>query len=298
MKKQIGYIGLGKMGANMVAHLIEKGYEVIASDPNADARKAAEKTGAKTVINTTEVIAHLNAPRTIWIMVPHAVTNTVIKELLPFLTKGDTIIDGGNSLYKNSMQRAKELAKKEINFLDAGVSGGPSGARNGACIMVGGDKDIFQSHEALFKDLSVPDGYGFMGNSGAGHFVKMVHNGIEYGMMQSIAEGFAVMEKSDFNLDLKQIADVYNHKSVIESRLIAWLKNAFEEYGNNLEGISGSVSHTGEGQWTVEAAKELGIPASIIEQSLQFRVESEKKPSFMGQILSALRNQFGGHKAK
>ena len=184
---------------------------------------------------------------------------------------------------------------KGIDFLDVGVSGGPSGARSGACIMVGGKREIFSEHEKLFKDLSVYKGYGYMGESGAGHFVKMVHNGIEYGMMQAIAEGFAVMKKSPFKLDLIKIAEVYNHRSVIESRLVDWLRTAFEQYGENLDDIYGSVSQSGEGMWTVEAAKELGIPIPIIEEALRFREQSNETPSYTGQALSAMRNQFGGH---
>ena len=228
-------------------------------------------------------------------MVPYQAVDNVIAGLLPFLSKGDTLVDGGNSPYKESIKRARELEKQGIAFLDAGVSGGPAGARCGACIMIGGKKEVFQRYETLFQDLSVENGYGYMGNAGAGHFVKMVHNGIEYGMMQAIAEGFAVMQSSPLSLDLVKIADVYNHKSVIESRLVSWLKEALGQYGDALQGISGSVDYTGEGDWAVEAAKELGIPVPVIEQSLAFRVESHRTPSYTGQLLSAMRHQFGGH---
>jgi 6-phosphogluconate dehydrogenase len=193
------------------------------------------------------------------------------------------------------MRRARELEEKGIHFLDVGVSGGPRVARNGACIMVGGRKEIFKRFKSLFRDLSVRGGYGYMGKPGAGHFVKMVHNGIEYGMMQALAEGFAVMKDSPFDLDLNKVAEIYNHRSVIESRLVDWLKKAFEQYGEDLNEISGSVSHSGEGVWTVEAAKEFGIPIPIIEGALNFRIESQNNPTYTGKILSALRNQFGGH---
>ena len=216
-------------------------------------------------------------------------------EFIQFLDKGDTIIDGGNSPYKDSIRRAKELDGKGIDFLDAGVSGGPSGARNGACIMVGGKRVVYRKFKNLFRDLSARKGYAYVGKSGAGHFVKMVHNGIEYGMMQAIAEGFAVMKVSPFDLNLLKIADLYNHQSVIESRLVGWLKTAFKQYGEDLEYISGSVAQTGEGSWTVEAAKELGIPAPIIEGALNFRIQSQTNPTYTGKIVSALRNQFGGH---
>jgi 6-phosphogluconate dehydrogenase len=221
-----------------------------------------------------------------------------LKALTPELTKGDTVIDGGNSPYKESIRRAQELERKGINFLDAGVSGGPAGARNGACIMVGGDEKVFRIYEQIFRDASVEHGYAHFGKAGAGHFVKMVHNGIEYGMMQALAEGFAILRASGFNLHLSKAADLYNHRSVIESRLVGWLKSAYEEYGENLEGISGAVAQSGEALWTVDAAKELGIPAPIIKGALDFRLQSQTHPSYIGKIVSALRHQFGGHEVR
>jgi len=231
-------------------------------------------------------------------MVSHQAVDSVLDEITPLMDRGDTIIDGGNSPFQESMRRAKEVEGKGINFLDAGTSGGPGGARNGACIMVGGRKEIFEKFESLFKDLSAPEAYGHMGKHGAGHFVKMVHNGIEYGMMQAIAEGFAVMKKSEFELDLKEVSRVYNRRSVIESRLVGWLKDAFDQYGEDLDEISGSISHTGEGKWTVDVAKKLKIPVPIIEGSLKFRDDSSSNPSYTGQIVSALRGQFGQHEVK
>jgi len=195
------------------------------------------------------------------------------------------------------MRRGRELEGRGIDFLDAGTSGGPAGARTGACIMVGGKRSVYEKFEQLFRDLSADKGYGYMGKSGAGHFVKMVHNGIEYGMMQALAEGFAVMKESSFELDLAKIADLYNHQSVITSRLVGWLENAYEQHGADLKGISGTAAQSGEGMWTVEAAKELGIPVPVIEGALSFRLASEEKPSYTGKIISALRNQFGGHEA-
>ena len=292
---KLGYIGLGKMGANMVERLLEKGHEVAAFDRNADAVKAARNMGAHPADTLAALVASLPSPRLVWIMVPHQAVDAVLKELTPLLKKGDVVVDGGNSPYKESIRRAKELEVKGINFLDAGVSGGPAGARNGACIMVGGNKEVFQKFESLFRDLSVPDGYGYMGRTGAGHFVKMVHNGIEYGMMQALAEGFAVMKASDFGLDLKKVADVYNHKSVIESRLMGWLRSAFVQYGEDLKDISGSAAQSGEGMWTVEAGKELEVPTPIIQAALDLRIQSQANPSYMGKLVSAMRNQFGGH---
>ena len=295
---QLGYIGLGKMGANMVERLLEKGHEVVAFDRNADAVKAAREKGARTEGSLKALVTALSSPRLAWIMVPHQAVDAVLRELTPHLTKGDTVVDGGNSPYKDSIRRSKELESKGIDFLDAGVSGGPAGARSGACIMVGGRKEVFQKLEALFRDLSVPGGYGYMGRAGAGHFVKMVHNGIEYGMMQALAEGFAIMKASDFGLELTRITDVYNHRSVIESRLVGWLQSAFQQYGEDLADISGSAAQSGEGKWTVEAGKELGIPTPVIQGALEFRMQSQNNPSYTGKLISAMRNQFGGHEVK
>jgi 6-phosphogluconate dehydrogenase len=295
---KLGYIGLGKMGANMVERLLEKRHRVVAFDRNADAMTAAKNKGAQTADNLTSLVATLASPRLVWVMVPYQAVDVVLKELTPHLTKGDTVIDGGNSPYKDSIRRSKELEAGGIDFLDAGVSGGPAGARNGACIMVGGRKVVFQKFEALFRDLSVPGGYGYMGKAGAGHFVKMVHNGIEYGMIQALAEGFAIMKASDFGLELTRITDVYNHKSVIESRLVGWLQSAFQQYGEDLAVISGSAAQSGEGMWTVEAGKELGVPTPVIQGALEFRMESQNNPSYTGKLISAMRNQFGGHEVK
>jgi 6-phosphogluconate dehydrogenase len=295
---QLGYIGLGKMGANMVERLLEKRHRVVAFDRSADAMTAVKNKGAQTADTLAGLVAAVSSPRLVWIMVPHQAVDAVLRELTSHLTKGDTVVDGGNSPYKDSIRRSKELESKGIDFLDAGVSGGPAGARSGACIMVGGRKEVFQKLEALFRDLSVPGGYGYMGRAGAGHFVKMVHNGIEYGMMQALAEGFAIMKASDFGLELTRITDVYNHRSVIESRLVGWLQSAFQQYGEDLADISGSAAQSGEGKWTVEAGKELGIPTPVIQGALEFRMQSLNHPSYTGKLISAMRNQFGGHEVK
>jgi 6-phosphogluconate dehydrogenase len=224
-------------------------------------------------------------------MVPQQAVDSVLADITPHLEKGDTIIDGGNSPYKESIRRHKEIEALGINFLDAGVSGGPAGARYGACIMVGGSRELYEKYEALFKDLTVTNGYAYVGEGGAGHFVKMVHNGIEYGMMQSIAEGFEVLKKSPLGIDVLKSSELYEHGSVIESRLVTWLSGAYRKFGPDL-------ASSGEGQWTVDAAHELGVPVPIIEGSLNFRKESVEHPSYTGKILSALRNQFGGHDAQ
>ena len=296
---KLGYVGLGKMGINMVLQMQEGGFEVVTFNRSEKGRIDAKRKGVKVVTDSLEeMISGLRTPRLVWLMVSHDGVDQVFKQLLPLLQKGDTIIDGGNCFYKDTLRRATMLRQKGIKFLDAGVSGGPSGARHGACIMVGGDKPVFKKYERLFKALSVPDGYLYAGSHGAGHFVKMVHNGIEYGMMQAMAEGFEILKKSKFKLPLEKVARLYNHKSVIESRLVAWLENAYKAYGEDLKNISGTVAHTGEGEWTVKTAKTLGVPAPIISSSFLFRVKSKKTPSYSGKVLSALRNQFGGHSIK
>jgi 6-phosphogluconate dehydrogenase len=209
--------------------------------------------------------------------------------------KGDIIIDAGNSFFEDSMRRAKLLQKRGIRFVDVGFSGGPRGARNGGSLMIGGDRKTFEYLEPLFADVSVPLGYAHFGDAGAGHFVKMVHNGIEYGMMQSLAEGFALMKKSPFKLDLEHVARVYNRGSVIESRLVGWMEDSFRMYGEDLRDVSGTVAATGEGEWTIKTGKKWGMKLPAIDDAFKFRMQSKRKPSYMGRILSALRNRFGGH---
>jgi len=294
---KLGYIGLGKMGFNMVERLLEKGHEVVAYDRSPESVNAIAKGGARPGGSLREMVQALPLPRLVWIMVPYQAVDAVLTELVPLLARGDRVIDGGNSPYKESVRRAGELERKDIDFLDAGVSGGPKGARTGACIMVGGKRGVFEKLEPLFRDLSVAKGYAYLGPAGAGHFVKMVHNGIEYGMMQALAEGFTVLKRSPFSLDLAAVADLYDHRSVIESRLVGWLQEAYRQFGPELKDISGSAAQSGEGMWTVEAAKELAIPVPIIEGSLEFRLRSQKEPSYTGKIISALRHQFGGHEA-
>ncbi len=292
---KLGYIGLGKMGYNMVELLLDKRYEVVAYNRTAEPVQKIARRGAQPSDSIRALITALQAPRLIWIMVPHQAVDDVLNDLVPLLAKGDAVIDGGNSPYRESIRRARDLEGRGIEFLDAGVSGGPGGARTGACIMVGGKETVFRRYEQLFRDLAVPNGYAYLGGPGAGHFVKMVHNGIEYGMMQALAEGFAILRASGFNLDLARIADLYNHRSVIESRLVEWIKGAYEGYGAELTGISGSVEQSGEGMWTVDVAKELGIPVPVIEGALKFRLQSQKSPSYTGKVVSAMRHQFGGH---
>ncbi len=301
-KPVIGFIGLGKMGQGLVNHMAETGWRVVAY--NRTPEKLQTVAGER-VTGVTEIgmlVSKLTLPRVVWLMVT---AGQAVDELLfgaeglaRQLTKGDVVIDGGNSNFADTIRRARRLAKLGIRFLDIGVSGGPRGARRGACLMIGGDRAAFEWLEPCFRDVAVPGGYMYFGSAGAGHFVKMVHNGIEYGMMQALAEGFTVMKKSRFQLDLNAVAELYNHGSVVESRLVGWLQSAFEQYGEQLQGVSGSVAHTGEGEWTVKTAKKLKVPVPIIEGAYKFRVRSTNAPSYTGKILSALRNQFGGHDVK
>lgn len=296
---KLGYIGLGKMGKNMVLRLLEKGHEVVAWNRSPEPRQEVAEAGAETTETVVELVAALTAPKTVWLMLPAGkVTHQMVLELAEQLQPGDTIIDGSNNFYKNTLEHGKLLAEKKIHFFDAGVSGGPAGARNGACVMAGGSVTPPAEIAQLFTDIAAPDAYRFFPGVGAGHFTKMVHNGIEYGMMQAIAEGFAVLKAAPYDLDLQAVTKLYNQGSVIESRLIGWLSNAYEKQGPDLTETSGSIKHSGEGQWTVETAKELSIPTPIISESLQFRIDSEKSPSYTGQVVSALRHEFGGHDVK
>ncbi len=291
------YIGLGKMGLNMVERMLEKGHTVHAYDENAGARERAKSAGVTVVHSLPALIESAPGPRTVWLMVPHHVVESVLEGLSSLLSKNDTIIEGGNSPFTETKRRARDMTAAGFRFLDAGISGGPGGARNGACIMVGGDEAVYDEYEHLFMDLSIEGGCLYVGAAGAGHFVKMVHNGIEYGMMQALAEGFDVLRSCEYTLPLTDIADLYNHGSVIESRLVGWLKEGYDAYGEDLAGITGSASASGEGKWTVESAKVLGVLVPVIEDSLKARERSQKKPSYQGQVVSVMRNRFGGHDA-
>lgn len=286
-KKEIGFIGLGKMGKPMGLRLKKKGWNVVSFD----------KYAKGSVDSLSELAEKLSRPRVVWLMVPAGKpVDQVLFQLAPRLARGDLVIDGGNSFYKDSVKRALKLKKKGVHYLDVGISGGPVSIKQGRfAVMVGGEKRIYEKIKSLFGALSdTPSGY--LGKSGAGHFAKMVHNGIEYGMMQALAEGFTVLKKAPFRFRLRDIAKVYNQNSIITSRLTLWLERGFERYGEDLKRASGSVAHTGEGEWTVKTARELRVQVPIIKGALDFRVKSKKNPSFTGKILSALRAVFGGHK--
>ena len=295
---KLGYIGLGKMGANMCERLLQQRYSLVVYDSNKNVVKKLVRKGAVDAASLTDLARKLSGPRVIWMMVPYGQIDSVLRSLTPRLRRGDIVIDGANAPYEKTIQRARALKRKGVTYLDTGISGGPSGARDGACVMVGGNKNAYNKLERLFRDVAVKDGYAYVGLSGAGHFVKMVHNGIEYGMMQSLAEGFALLRKSPFKLDLLEIAKLYNRRSVIESRLVGWLAGTYQAYGQDLKKLNGSVAHTGEGAWTVEAGKKLKSPTPSIELALNFRKKSAHNPSYAGKILSGLRNAFGGHSAK
>ncbi len=299
LNREIGMVGLGKMGGNIALRLMEKDWRVAGYNRSPEDTKNLEVKGLTAAFSVKELITRLTPPRLIWLSLPagRAIDEVLFgkKGLVVHLQAGDTIIDGGNSFYQDSVRRAKQLAKNKINFIDVGVSGGPAGARTGAALMIGGRREIFEQYEGLFADEARLQGYQFFAGAGAGHFVKMVHNGIEYGMMQAIAEGFSVLKSTPYHLDLSRVAEIYNRGSVIESRLIAWLDEAFQLHGADLRSVSGSVAHTGEGQWTVATAKAMGLVTKIIAESLRFRIRSVKNPSYTGKILSALREQFGGH---
>lgn len=304
IKREIGIIGLGKMGANIARSLIAKGWQVVGYNRSKDATDAMLKEGLIGVDSLSELVSKLTKPRVVWVMVPShtkdgkAPVDDVIVELSQVLDKGDIVIDAGNSFYKNSIKNFNTLEKKGIEFIDVGVSGGPGGALYGACLMVGGKRELYDYLLPLYVDLSVPGGHAFFDGVGAGHFAKMVHNGIEYGMMQAVAEGFDILEKAEYKYHLARVARLYNHGSVIESRLLGWMAEAFEIFGDELKSVSGRAQESGEGRWTTEVAGALGIRDEVIENALKERLKSQSHPSFQGKIIQALRNRFGGHDAK
>jgi 6-phosphogluconate dehydrogenase len=287
---KLGMVGLGRMGGNMTERLRRDGHEV-----ETYARSAPDRTADSLV----ELASMLEQPRVVWLMIPAGdPTEHAFQTLLPLLEDGDTIVDGGNSNFRDSQRRAAQANGKGVYFLDAGVSGGIWGLANGYCIMVGGEDVAFQQVEPAFKTLAPEDGYAHVGPSGAGHFVKMVHNGIEYGLMQAYAEGFEILKGSEFELDLKDIAGIWRYGSVVRSWLLELLYDAFEQEGNDLADIAGYVDDSGEGRWTVFEAINESVPAPVIAASLFARFASRQDESFGAKINAALRKQFGGHAVK
>lgn len=292
---QIGIIGLGKMGFNLALNLKRNKYEVVAQDVNTEFVSKIGNEGIETANSVEELCRKLNSRKVIWLMVPAGeIVDSVITSLLPYLSKNDIIIDGGNSNYKDSKRRYSKLKGQGIDFLDCGTSGGTSGALNGACTMIGGDAEVFEYVSEVFKNISVENGSLYTGAAGSGHFTKMVHNGIEYGMMQSIAEGFEVFEHSEFDIDFHKTAKLFNHGSVVRSWLMELTENAFSKDAK-LDGIKGIMHSSGEGKWTLETALDLGVPTPVIALSIMMRYRSQMSDTFSGKVVAALRNEFGGH---
>jgi 6-phosphogluconate dehydrogenase len=292
---KIGFIGLGKMGFNMVQNMLEHNHEVIAFDISEDLTKKAVQYGAKGTSSLEELISNLTTPRIIWLMIPAGeAVDKIIQELLPLLEPNDVLIDGGNSYYKDTLRRADLLIEKGINFIDVGTSGGLEGARNGACMMIGGNKETYLKLEPLFKSMCVENGCNYVGKSGSGHFVKMVHNGIEYGMMQAIGEGFDLLNSSDFDLNLEDIAKIWANGSVIRGWLMDLTHNALSK-NKNLSEIEGKIADSGEGKWTVEAALDYNVAIPVIAASMFERYRSRTANTISNKVVAALRNEFGGH---
>jgi 6-phosphogluconate dehydrogenase len=294
---RIGMVGLGRMGGNMTKRLIDRGHEVVAYDRNDDVVKAAESDGAIAAHNLDEVIAQLSSPRAVWVMVPSGrPTEETCNALAGVMTAGDVIIDGGNSNYKHAQHMSAALKESGISFLDAGTSGGVWGLKNGYCLMVGGDDEGVAKVEPIFLALAPEDGYAHVGPSGAGHFVKMVHNGIEYGMLQAYAEGFAIMHAAEeLDLDLHEIASIWRYGSVVRSWLLELAELALRDQ-QTFSTIKGYVEDSGEGRWTVEEALARSVSAPVITSSLFERFSSRSPNSFAARIVAALRNEFGGHR--
>jgi 6-phosphogluconate dehydrogenase len=298
---ELAMIGLGRMGANMAQRLLRGGHRVIGFDPAEGARKLIEGKGAQSAATLEALVAQLKPPRILWLMVPAGeITDGTITALTPLLAAGDTVIDGGNSNYRDTERRAQALAQHRIHYVDSGTSGGVWGLAEGYSLMVGGEEAVIERLRPIFETLApAPDkGWGRVGAVGSGHYTKMIHNGIEYGLMQAYAEGFAILQhKSEFNLDLHQIAEIWRYGSVVRSWLLDLTANALEK-NPTLHGIAPYVADSGEGRWTVAEAIELGVPAFIITASLLERLRSRDSDSFSDKLLAAMRNQFGGHAIK
>lgn len=292
---QIGMIGLGKMGYNLALNLANNGHSVYGFDQSNEARISAKESGIHIVESIDRMLTSMPSPRVVWVMVPAGKSSElVIDELFQKMKAEDIVIDGGNANYKDSVRRAAQADEKKMHFLDVGTSGGISGANEGACLMIGGKREIFERVEPIFKSVSIQDGYLYAGESGSGHFLKMVHNGIEYGFMQAIGEGFQVLKQSQYHFDLAKVATVWNNGSVIRGWLMELMESAFKKDAR-LENIRGMVASSGEAKWTVETALDLEVPVPVIALSLMMRNRSLEEDSFSAKVVAALRNEFGGH---
>jgi 6-phosphogluconate dehydrogenase len=296
---ELGFVGLGRMGKNMVLRLLQGGHRVVAWDPNASSLAETTGAGASAASGLGDVVAKLRGkPRVVWAMVPSGqATEQVVRDLGAALGPGDVVVDGGNSWYKDSVRRAGLLRERSVHFVDAGTSGGVFGLANGYCLMVGGDESVCRSLDPLFQSLAPPQGYARVGGCGAGHFVKMVHNGIEYGLMEAYAEGFELMQASPYGLDLARVASLWRNGSVVRSWLLDLAAQALEE-DPRLERVKDYVEDSGEGRWTVIEAVERAVPLPVLTLALQARFRSRQPASFAGKVLAALRNKFGGHAVK
>ncbi len=298
---ELAMIGLGKMGANMAQRLLRGGHRVVGFDPAEAARKGIEEKGGQSAASLEAMIGKLKAPRVVWLMVPAGeITDSTIGSLTPLLSPGDTIIDGGNSNYRDTQRRAKAVAGRRINYVDSGTSGGVWGLAEGYSLMIGGDKAVVETLRPIFETLApaADKGWGHVGPVGSGHYTKMIHNGIEYGMMQAYAEGLSILQhKAEFKLDLHQVAEIWRYGSVVRSWLLDLTASALEK-NPTLKGIAPYVSDSGEGRWTAAEAIELGVPAFVITSSLFTRFGSQDSDSFSDKLLAAMRNQFGGHAIK
>lgn len=295
---KIGFVGLGKMGFNMVQRLLQDGHQVVAWDPSEDTVREIEKLGAVAADSLTDLTEKLPAEKVVWLMVPAGKpVDENLEALLGLLDKNDIIIDGGNSYWKETQQRAEKAALKDIHFLDCGTSGGVWGLQNGYSLMYGGNKEAAEYAEPIFKSLAPANGYVYCGPSGTGHMVKMVHNGIEYGMMQAYAEGFEILEKAPYDIDIAKVADAWQYGSVVRSWLLELAVNALKD-DPRLEQLEAYVQDSGEGRWTVQTAIDFDVPAHVITAALYTRFQSRQKDSFAMKMLAALRNQFGGHTVK
>jgi 6-phosphogluconate dehydrogenase len=293
---KLGMIGLGRMGGNMTERLMKGGHQVVVFDRSPEAIARYVSLGSQGATHAADMTAKLDSPRIVWIMVPAGKpVDDTIAALVPGMSKGDVIIDGGNSNFHDTMRRAALLREQGIEFVDSGTSGGIWGLANGYCLMIGASSEAFALCEPIFRTFAPPDGYAHMGPSGAGHYVKMIHNGVEYGMLQAYAEGYEILHASkDFDLDLKKIASVWNHGSVVRSWINELAEAAFEK-DTDLTALKGFVADSGEGRWTVQEAVDLDVPAPVITLSLLMRLRSRQDDSFSAKVIAALRNEFGGH---
>ena len=292
---RMAMIGLGRMGGNMTLRLLRRGHQVVGYARSAEGRAAVVREGAEEATSLEEAVSMLSAPRVVWVMVPAGdATETTVGKLGELLSPGDTVIDGGNSNWRETVRRAEALRGRGIGFLDCGTSGGISGLENGYCLMVGGEREAFTRAEPLFQALAPDGGYAHVGLSGAGHYVKMVHNGIEYGMLAAYGEGFEILKTAPFELDLATVAGIWRYGSVVRSWLLELLVSAFEE-DPGLTGVKGYVEDSGEGRWAVMTAIDQDVPAGVIALSLFSRFASRQEESYAAKVIAALRKQFGGH---